>query len=77
MPAAGRQARNACRVHEVAGQRPALPLRRHRHHFLKGFQAALPQAQVYAFEDAGHYVLEDKQDVLVPEIRAFLDSNPI
>ena len=47
------------------------------HHFLKGFQAALPQAQVHAFEDAGHYVLEDKQDVLVPEIRAFLDSNPI
>ena len=47
------------------------------HHFLKGFQAALPQAQVHAFEDAGHYVLEDKHEVLVPEIRAFLDANPI
>jgi cis-3-alkyl-4-acyloxetan-2-one decarboxylase len=47
------------------------------HHFLKGFQAALPQAQVHAFEDAGHYVLEDKHGVLVPEIRAFLDNNPI
>jgi cis-3-alkyl-4-acyloxetan-2-one decarboxylase len=47
------------------------------HHFLKGFQAALPQAEVHAFEDAGHYVLEDKHDVLVPEIRAFLDRNPL
>ncbi|WP_314404561.1 alpha/beta fold hydrolase [Stenotrophomonas rhizophila] len=47
------------------------------HHFLAGFQAALPQAQVHAFEDAGHYVLEDKHEVLVPKIRAFLDANPI
>jgi haloalkane dehalogenase len=47
------------------------------HHFLKGFQAALPKAQVHAFEDAGHYVLEDKHEVLVPEIRAFLDKTPI
>ena len=47
------------------------------HHFLKGFTDALPQAQVRAFEDAGHYVLEDKAAVLVPEIRAFLDGHPI
>ena len=46
-------------------------------HFLKGFTDALPRAQVRAFEDAGHYVLEDKADVLVPEIRAFLDSHPL
>ncbi len=46
-------------------------------HFLKGFTDALPQAQVYAFEDANHYVLEDKADVLVPAIRAFLDANPL
>ena len=42
-------------------------------HFLKGFTQALPRAEVHAFEDAGHYVLEDKADVLVPAIRAFLD----
>ncbi|NIJ70115.1 alpha/beta fold hydrolase [Xanthomonas sp. 60] len=47
------------------------------HHFLAGFRAALPAAQVHAFEDAGHYVLEDKHEVLVPQIRAFLDANPI
>ena len=47
------------------------------HHFLEGFRRSLPQAQVHAFEDAGHYVLEDRHEVLVPEIRAFLDANPL
>ncbi|QNP41881.1 alpha/beta fold hydrolase [Lysobacter solisilvae (ex Woo and Kim 2020)] len=46
-------------------------------HFLAGFRTALPQAQVQAFDDAGHYVLEDKAEVLVPAIRRFLDANPI
>ncbi|MFP7725794.1 alpha/beta fold hydrolase [Lysobacter sp. D1-1-M9] len=44
-------------------------------HFLEGFTTALPNAQVHAFEDAGHYVLEDKAEVLVPAIRGFLDSH--
>ena len=47
------------------------------HHFLERFRADLPQAQVQAFEDAGHYVLEDRHEVLVPQIRAFLDANPL
>lgn len=46
-------------------------------HFLDGFRAALPDAEVMAFEDAGHYVLEDKQGELVPAIRAFLERNPL
>ena len=46
-------------------------------HFLARFRADRPQAQVHAFEDAGHYVLEDRHEVLVPAIRAFLDANPI
>jgi len=46
-------------------------------HFLDGFTNALPKAEVNAFEDAGHYVLEDKHAVLVPAIRAFLDSHPL
>ena len=46
-------------------------------HFLSGFTRALPQAQVHAFDDAGHYVLEDKHEVLVPAIRAFLDAHPL
>ena len=46
-------------------------------HFLAGFTAALPGAQVHAFADAGHYVLEDKAEVLVPAIRDFLDTHPM
>jgi len=46
-------------------------------HFLAGFTSALPHAGVHAFEDAGHYVLEDKRAVLVPAIRAFLDAHPL
>ncbi|HYG07556.1 MAG TPA: alpha/beta fold hydrolase [Stenotrophomonas sp.] len=46
-------------------------------HFLEGFRSALPQAEVMAFDDAGHYVLEDKADVLVPAIRDFLERNPL
>lgn len=46
-------------------------------HFLDTFRRALPNAQVHAFEDAGHYVLEDRHEVLVPAIRAFLDANPL
>jgi len=46
-------------------------------HCLDAFTAALPHAEVRAFDDAGHYVLEDKHEVLVPEIRRFLDANPV
>ena len=45
-------------------------------HFLERFRADLPRAEVHAFEDAGHYVLEDRHEVLVPAIRAFLDAHP-
>lgn len=45
-------------------------------HFLQGFTDALPKAEVMAFEDAHHYVLEDKHAVLVPAIRRFLDAHP-
>lgn len=44
-------------------------------HCLDGFRAALPQAEVHAFDDAGHYVLEDKHEVLVPAVRTFLDAH--
>lgn len=47
------------------------------HLFLERFQANLPQAQTMAFADAGHYVLEDKHEVLVPAVRAFLEAHPL
>jgi len=46
-------------------------------HFLAGFRDALPRAQVMAFDDAGHYVMEDRHATLVPRIRSFLDEHPI
>ena len=46
-------------------------------HFLEAFVRALPGSEVQAFEDAGHYVLEDKHAVLAPAIRAFLDAHPL
>jgi haloalkane dehalogenase len=46
-------------------------------HFLDGFRQALPQAEVHAFQDAAHYVLEDKHEVLVPAIRSFLDAHRV
>jgi haloalkane dehalogenase len=46
-------------------------------HFLDAFRAQLPATEEHVFHDAGHYVLEDKADVLVPAIRRFLDAHPI
>ncbi len=43
-------------------------------HCLDEFAAALPNAQVRTFDDANHYVMEDKHEVLAPAIRAFLDA---
>lgn len=45
-------------------------------HFLDGFTKALPKAEVHAYADAGHYVLEDKHAELIPRIVAFLERNP-
>ena len=46
-------------------------------HFLAGFRRALPGAEVHAFDDANHYVLEDRHEVMVPAIRRFLDAHPL
>jgi haloalkane dehalogenase len=46
-------------------------------HCLDEVTKALPRAEVHAFDDAGHYVLEDRHEVLVPAIRDFLARHPI
>ena len=46
-------------------------------HCLDTFRAAWPDAEVHPFQDAGHYVLEDRHEALVPAIRAFLDGHAI
>lgn len=44
-------------------------------HFLERFRELLPAAEVHALADAGHYVLEDAHERLVPAIRGFLDRH--
>ncbi|MBD8525824.1 alpha/beta fold hydrolase [Pseudomarimonas arenosa] len=46
-------------------------------HFLAGFTSALPNAEVHAWEDAGHYLLEDKHAQFVPKVLKFLERNPL
>lgn len=41
-------------------------------HFLQGFRERLPNARVHEFPDAGHYVLEDEAERIVPLVRDFL-----
>jgi len=40
--------------------------------FLETWIAKFPEAQVERYEDAGHYVLEDAHERIVPKIREFL-----
>ena len=42
------------------------------HHFLQGFRERLPNARVHEFPEAGHYVLEDEAERIVPLVREFL-----
>lgn len=43
-------------------------------HFLARWRELLPQADVHRFADAGHYVLEDARDDVVPRVTRFLAS---
>jgi len=42
--------------------------------FREEWQRRFPDAQVHAFQDAGHYVLEDARDRAVPAIQEFLGT---
>jgi haloalkane dehalogenase len=42
-------------------------------HFLAEWQARFPQAELHRFPQAGHYILEDRQDEVVPLINEFLE----
>jgi cis-3-alkyl-4-acyloxetan-2-one decarboxylase len=46
-------------------------------HFLNEWIARFPAAEVHRFSDAGHYVLEDAADRIVPLVRSFLTANPV
>ncbi|HSO23100.1 MAG TPA: alpha/beta fold hydrolase [Chondromyces sp.] len=41
-------------------------------HFLDEWRRIYPQAEVHAFPDCGHYILEDAGDEIIPLVRDFL-----
>jgi len=44
--------------------------------FLETWKNYFPKAQVHVFEDAGHYVVEDAYERILPLIKKFLQNNP-
>lgn len=42
------------------------------HHFLKGWTDRFPNADVHRFDDAGHYILEDAHEDVVPLVKQFI-----
>jgi len=45
--------------------------------YLQEWQRRFPDAEVHTFDDAGHYVLEDAADEIVPLVKQFLDKHPL
>ena len=46
-------------------------------HFLDEWRRRFPAAEAHAFADAGHYVLEDAGEEIIPLVRDFLTRHPI
>ena len=46
-------------------------------HFLAEWEPPVPEAEVHRFPDAGHYILEDEAERVVPLIGDFLAAHPI
>jgi haloalkane dehalogenase len=44
---------------------------------LDRFCEAFPEAEVHRLEDAGHYVIEDAHERIVPLVRTFLEEHPL
>jgi len=43
--------------------------------FLQGWMSRFPAAAIHRAEDAGHYVVEDAHERILPPVRAFLDRS--
>lgn len=46
-------------------------------HFLQSWKERFPKASVKRIEDAGHYVVEDAHERIIPWINEFLEKSPI
>ena len=47
------------------------------HHFLAEWQARFPKAELHRFPQAGHYILEDRKDAVIPLISEFMDRTEV
>ncbi len=45
--------------------------------YRRGFEARFPDAEVHALPDAGHWVMEDAHERVVPLVRDFLHRHPL
>ena len=46
-------------------------------HFLNRWKEVFPQSEVHRIEDAGHYVVEDAHEIILPMLKEFFKKNPI
>ena len=46
-------------------------------HFLNEWEKRFPNAQLHRFEDAGHYILEDAAEDVIPLVQQFLTEHPL
>jgi len=46
-------------------------------HFLDRFLEFFPEATVHRLDNAGHYVVEDAHERIVPLVESFLEANPL
>jgi haloalkane dehalogenase len=46
-------------------------------HFLAEWERRFPRAEVHRFADAGHYVLEDAAEDIIPLVQRFVAPNPV
>ena len=47
------------------------------HHFLAVWEKTLPEAEVHRFPNAGHLVLEDASEQILPLVKNFLQRHPL
>lgn len=45
--------------------------------YLAEWRARFPEAEVEVYEDAGHYVVEDAHERIIPRMRRFLEAHPL
>ena len=45
-------------------------------HFLNGWIDRFPNADVHRYGDAGHYVVEDAHERIIPAMQDFIANNP-